>query len=150
MKVYTEQSRSGFTLIELILVLAIMLTISVMAPTFYSRFLLQNAVANTTDQLSGSLRKAQIYSMVGKQNSAWSVNYSSNTITAYKGTVFATRNTSFDEKFSVNTNVSVSGITDINFARLTGIPTPSTSTIIISSGTNSDTITINSQGVVNK
>lgn len=140
----------GFTLIELILVLAIMLTISVMAPTFYSRFLLQNAVANTTDQMVGSLRKAQIYSMVGKQNSAWSLNYSSNTITVYKGTDFATRNIAFDEKFSVNSNVSVSGMTDINFTRLTGVPTPSTSTITISSGTNSDIITVNSQGVVSR
>ena len=140
----------GFTLIELILVIAIMLTISVMAPAFYSRFLLQNAVTNTNDQLTGSLRKAQIYSMVGKQNSAWSVNFSSNTITVYKGTVFASRDLNFDEKFSVNSNVSISGITDVNFARLTGVPTPSTSTIIISAGNNSDTLSINSQGVVSR
>ena len=150
MKVYTEQSRSGFTLIELILVLAIMLTISVMALAFYSRFLLQNAVSNSSDQLAGSLRKAQIYSMVGKQNSAWSVNFSSSTITVYKGTAFATRDASFDEKFSVNSNVSVSGITDINFTRLTGVPAPSTSSITISSGTNSDIINVNSQGVVSR
>lgn len=140
----------GFTLIELILVLAIMLTISVMAPTFYSRFLLQNAVANTSDQLTGSLRKAQLYSMVGKQNSAWSVNFSASTITVYKGNNFASRETSFDEKFSVNTNVSISGITDINFARLTGVPTPTSSTINISSGSNFDTIIVNSQGVVSR
>src|SRR3990172_2374453 len=99
MKVYTEALRSGFTIIELILVVAIMLTISVMAPVFYSRFLLQNAVANTVDQLTGSLRKAQIYSMMGKQGSEWSVNYSSNTIPLYKGTSFATRDSTFDEKF---------------------------------------------------
>lgn len=140
----------GFTLIELILVVAIMLTISVMAPVFYSRFLLQNAVANTVDQLTGSFRKAQIYSMMGKQGSAWSVNYSLNTITLYKGTTFASRDSSFDETFSVNSNVSVAGLTDVSFARFSGLPTPSTSSITVSSGNNSKNITINSQGVVSK
>ena len=150
MKVYTEALRSGFTIIELILVVAIMLTISIMAPVFYSRFLLQNAVANTVDQLTGSLRKAQIYAMMGKQGSEWSVNYSSNTITLYKGISFASRDTSFDEKFSVNSNVALSGITDVSFARFSGLPIPSTSSITVSSGNNSKNITINSQGTVNK
>lgn len=140
----------GFNFIEVLLVVAIMLTISVMAPVFYSRFLLQNEVANTVDQLSSSLRKAQIYSMVGKQNDAWSLNYSNNTITVYKGLVFTSRNPAFDEKFSVNSNVAVAGITDVNFARLTGTPTPLTSTIEISSGNNLEQITINSQGVVSR
>lgn len=140
----------GFTIIELILVVAIMLTLSVMAPVFYSRFLLQNAVANTVDQFTGSFRKAQTYSMMGKQGSAWSVNYSSNAITLYKGTSFASRDSSFDEKFSVNSSVSVSGITDVSFARFSGLPNPSTSSITVSSGNNSKNITINSQGVVSR
>jgi len=140
----------AFTLIELILVVSIMLTISIMSPIFYSRFLIQNAVSNTSDQMAGSLRKAQLYSMVGKQGSAWSINYSLNTITVYKGSVFASRDVSFDEKFSINTNVSITGITDINFERLTGVPVPSSSTILITSGANSETITVNSQGVISR
>lgn len=141
--------QSGLTFIELLLIMALISTISAMTPIFYSRFLLQNAVINTQNQLSGSLRKAQIYSMLGKQGSAWSVNYSSNTITLFKGTSFASRNASFDEKFNVNPNVSVSE-TNISFARITGIPTPLTASITISSGNNSKTITVNSQGVVTR
>src|SRR3972149_8599529 len=136
----------GFTLIELILVVAIVSFIAVLSSPFYARFLVQNAVDNTTDQLTGSLRKGQVYSMMGKQGSPWSVNFSSNTITLYKGISFASRDTSFDEKFSVNSNVSLSGITDVAFARFTGSPTPSTSSITVSSGNNSKNITINSQG----
>lgn len=140
----------GFTLIELILVIAILSFISLLSSPFYSRFLLQNAVDNTVDELSSSLRKAQTYSMAGKQGSTWSVNSSSSTITLYKGISFASRNPVFDEKFSVNPNVSVSGMTtDISYARATGLPS-STPTITVSSGNNSKTITINSQGVVSK
>ncbi|TSC65652.1 MAG: Uncharacterized protein CEO21_363 [Microgenomates group bacterium Gr01-1014_80] len=144
----------GITFIELILVLAIMLTLSMMTPTFYSRFLLQNSVADTTDQLVGSLRKAQIYSMAGKQNSAWSVNYSNYTITLYRGNDFINREQAFDEKFSVNTNVTVSDFIDLNFAKITGIPStgnPSlTPTITISGGNNTKTVAVNSQGVIDR
>ncbi|MBI2337950.1 prepilin-type N-terminal cleavage/methylation domain-containing protein [Candidatus Daviesbacteria bacterium] len=140
----------GFTLIELILVVAIISFIALLSSPFYSRFLLQNAVDNTKDQLVGSLRKAQTYSMMGKRGSAWSVNFSTNTITLYKGTSFASRDASFDEKFSVNPNVSVAGITDISFARATGLPAPAGATINISSANNNKSVTVNSQGVVSR
>lgn len=142
--------KNGFTFIELLLMVVLISILAAMTPVFYSRFLLQNAVANTSDQMIGSLRKAQIYAMMSKQGSSWSVNYSSNAITLYKGTNFASRDSSFDETFDLNPNVAVSGITDISFARLTGVPTPSSTTITINFGNNSDTITVNSQGVVSK
>jgi len=144
----------GFTFIEIILVVAIMLTISIMTPTFYSRFLLQNSVANTTDQLAGSMRKAQFQSMMGKNADSWSVNYSANTITLYKGNNFGVRDPSFDEKFTVNPNISVSGFTDLNFAKVSGLPSPGpfplNVSISSSSGNNSDVVTVNSQGVVSR
>lgn len=143
---------NGFTLIELILVVVVIAIVAVMSTPIYSRFLLQNAVANTTDQMVGSLRKAQIYAVTGKQGSAWSVNYSSNTITLYKGTTFSGHDSSFDETFSVNPNVSIAGMTDINFARVTGLPAPSTGATITvsSSGNNQATITVNTQGVTSR
>lgn len=140
----------GFTLIELILVVAIVSFIALLSSPFYSRFLMQNSVDNTRDQLTGSLRKAQIYSMMGKKGSSWSVNYSSNTITLYKGASFASRDPAFDEKFSVNPTVSITGMTDISFARITGLPAAGEATIAISSGNNNKTVTVNSQGVVSK
>ncbi len=145
-----RKSQSAFTLIELLLVISIVLIIGTFSVIFFSRFLTQNAVANTQDQLIGQLRKAQIYAMTGKQNSAWSINYNSNTITLYIGTTFPGHNTAFDEKFTVNSNISVTGITDVNFARMTGLPTPTTSAIAITNGTNIKTININTQGVISR
>ena len=144
-----EKSEKGITFIELILVLAIMLTLSVMAPVFYSRFLLQNSTINATDQLVGSLRKAQMYSMMSKEGSEWSVNVSSNTITLYKGSPPYVPS-SFDEKFDLNPNVLVSGITDVAFARITGRPGSTTTVTISSPGNNPQQIIVNSEGVVNR
>lgn len=140
----------GFTLIELILVIAVLSIVAMLSSPFYSRFLLQNAVGNTEDQLIGSLRKAQTYAMSGRQSDSWSVNYSSNTITLYKGTSFSGRNSAFDERFSVNPTVSVTGFSDMSFAHATGMPTPTSASVTVSSGNNIKTFTVTSQGVINR
>src|SRR5258708_31801179 len=111
------QYQKGFTYIELILVIALVFIFGTMSISFGSRFLTQNAVANATDQLISDFRQAQMTAMMGKQNSNWGVNYASNTITVYKGKSFATRTTAFDATFSVNTSVSITGFSDINFFR---------------------------------
>jgi len=139
----------GFTFIELIFSLSFVLILSLLAVPFYSRFFAQNDVVNTTDRLVGSLRKAQLYSMMGRQNGTWGVNYSSNTITLFQGSTFSTRNSALDERFSVNSAVTIAGLTQLTFARATG--TPSAAPIITVSGnSNTKTITINGQGVVSK
>jgi prepilin-type N-terminal cleavage/methylation domain-containing protein len=139
----------GFTFIELILVMALILILGTMSTAFAARFLTQNAVDNTTDQFVSSFRKAQLNAIMGKQDSNWGVNYASNTITLYRGNSFATRTTAFDERYTVNTAVTVSGMTDLNFTSMTGAP-GSTPTITISGNGNTNTITVNSQGVVSR
>ena len=144
---------SGFTLIELLLVISIVLIIGTFSAVFYTRFLTQNAVANTQDQLIGQLRKAQIYSMISKYSNTWGVHYESNTITLFNGVSYASRNQVLDEKFTVNPNISIeyvpSPIVDIIFSRMTGIPSWS-GTITITGNSDPKTITINSQGVTSR
>ncbi len=138
------KNSSGITIIEIIMVTALILTLGLMSISYYSRFLVQNALGNTVDQLTGSLRKAQIYSMSGRQNGVWGVKYLDNKITLY-----LTGNSSFDENFSVNNNVIISGFTDIAFAKATGIPN-TTATITISGNDGSKTVTVNGQGGVSR
>ena len=146
---YANPLSRGFTLIELILVVAMMILLGTLSSTFAARFLTQNGVLNASDQIIGDIRKAQINAMTGKQNSNWGVNYSSNTITLYKGNSYATRQTAFDEKFSVSASINISGFSDVTFARMTGTPS-ATPTITISGSGETKTITINSQGVATR
>ena len=89
----------GFTIIELLLVILIVSIITLMSASFYSRFLTQNAVDNTREQLVGSFRKAQTYSMMGKQNGVWGVRY---TLSPKKITLYLTGSSAFDEIYNVN------------------------------------------------
>lgn len=143
-------TKKGFTLIELLLVIVILSIITLMSATFYARFLTQNAVANTADQLVNELRRAQLWAMMGKQNSAWGVNFSSNKITFFKGTSLG-QDHSFDAVFNINSNISISGFSTMSFAHFSGLPTPAgPATLTISGANNSKMVTVNQQGVVSR
>ena len=134
----------GLTIIELLVIIVIISTIGILSISFYSRFLNQNSVKNTQNQIVGSLRKAQIYSMMGKQGGTWGVKYESNKITLY-----LSNNNAFDESFDINNNVTIYGFTNVLFAKTTGLPN-TTGDITISSAIDTKKININSQGVVSK
>lgn len=151
----------GFSLLELLLVMTIISTVTLISVPFYARFLTQNTVANATDQLVNSLRKAQMYSMMGKQSNNctgapcnWGVNYTGNTITLYLGNSFANRTQTFDERFSVSTSVSITSsteTTDWNFTRVTGFANNTPATITISgTGNQTKTLSVIGQGTVNR
>jgi prepilin-type N-terminal cleavage/methylation domain-containing protein len=139
----------GFTLIELLLVISIVLIIGTFSVVFFSRFLTQNAVANSQDQLITELRKAQIYAMMGRQNGNWGVRFGSNKITLFQGNSYDTRNNAFDETFSQNPNISISGFSEIVFSKATGLPS-TVGTYTITGSDSSKQITVNSQGIVSR
>lgn len=136
----------GVSFIELLLTIVILSSLGIMSAAFYSRFLTQNAVDSSVNQLVASFRKAQMYSMTGKQNGSWGVRY---TASPKKITLYLVGNSSFDESYDVNDNITISGFADITFARITGLPS-ATANITISGGNSSKIIDLNSQGVVSR
>jgi prepilin-type N-terminal cleavage/methylation domain-containing protein len=135
---------SGFTLLELLVVVSITAVLGASAGIFYARFLTQSNVNLATDQIAGQLRKAQMYAIEDRKNTSWGVKYASNKIT-----LFATGNAAFDESFDVSSSLSITNLSSVTFAKRTGIPDV-TPTITISGNGQSKTVNINSQGVVNK
>lgn len=153
-------SNRGFSFIEIILVVAIMTILGTLGTVFYTRFLTQNSIANTTDHLISQLRKAQIYAMEGKQNGgSWGVNY---TVSPKQVQFYLNGSSSFNENYSVNSNITITNSSatpatfNLLFAHYTGIPSgtgitfPLVITIQDTNTNNSESITINSQGVVSK
>ena len=144
-----SNSFRGFMLIELLLVISIVIIIGTFSVVFFSRFITQNAVANTQDQLIGSLRKAQIYAMMGRQNGNWGVRFGGNTITLFLGDSYDGRNTAFDETFSQNPNISISNFSEIVFTKVSGLPS-ATGVYTIVGNDSLRQVAVNSQGVVSR
>ncbi len=140
--------QNGFTLVELLIVFALITVIGITSVPFYSNFFTQNAAGNTYDQLINHIRKAQTNAMIGKQNSQWGVHNQAGSIILFQGSSFASRNIAFDQKLTLNPNISVSGFTDIIFAKMTGTPSAA-ATITITGNNTIKTITVASQGIAN-
>src|SRR6185437_14308427 len=133
-------NRKAFSSLELLLVVALVAIIGLSSIPFLSRFFVQSTTADTYARVLAELRQAQTYAMMGKQNSPWGVYYGANKVILYQGTSYAAHNATFDQVYSVNPSVSITGLSDINFAQMTGKPNaPATITI---KGTNNTTRTI--------
>ena len=143
-------SNRGFSFLEVILVVSIVSILSLIGTVFYTRFLTQNAVANTTEHMISQMRKAQIYAMEGRQNGgSWGVNY---TASPKQIQLYLQGDSAFNENYAVNPNITISPAFNLLFNHYTGVPTGATLplTITISGNNSTQSITVNAQGVVSK
>lgn len=141
-------NRSGFTLIELILVVAIIGLLVGLFGSVGTSFLVRNNTQNTTNDLVSSLRVAQLNSISGKRDSTWGVKIISGQIVVFAGTSYASRITTFDENVSFASPVTISpNNAEIVFAKNTGTTTATTLTITNNIG-ETITVLVNNQGIV--
>ena len=138
----------GFTLIELLIVLAIAGLLVASAEPTYHAFVQQTGVLDTSTVYVQTLRRAQILAQSGRGDSSWGVRIATTTIVLFKGTSYATRDARYDDVYTVNTPVAVSGISEIDFASFSGTPNLFGTTTITSTNTQLITITVNAKGFV--
>ena len=144
-----KKSCGGFTLIEIMLVVGIILIVGFFSAAFSTRMIPQMAVSSTADIFRSVLGKAQVYAISGREYSPWGVHYENHMITMFKGDSYAMRNTNFDEKTKIDEMVEVSGFADNIFALPNGMPSEFGRDIIISSkNMEKMIISLNKEGVV--
>lgn len=134
----------GLTLIEIILVVAIIAVIGTMSAPFISRFYLQSNLDTSSQMLVSSIRKAQGYSMDGKGGSAWGICQSGNAIRIFQGTCGAP---TFNEDYTIPPSVTLSGLSTVTFSVTRGEPS-ATFTATLNSQIGSHTVQINTAGVL--
>ena len=147
--IYTKKPQAGFSLMEMLLVVAILAIITVICVPIYASLQNTNGLNIATNTLVQDLYQAQLLSRNETYNSAWGVAISgpNQTITLYAGTSYASRNTAYDTVFSFQTTSTVSGLSEIDFSMFYGLP-QSTGSITLKSGNTTNTVTINSEGMV--
>lgn len=135
----------AYTLIEVLLTTALLVGLIGLSVPVYQNFQLSNEVDETTNIIVRTLRSAQVQSQSVQQDSTWGVFYASGSITIYKGASFATRDSTQDQSYVVPTSVTISGVNDIVFAKLTGIAA-TTGNISLANFNNTRTISVNAKG----
>jgi len=137
----------GFTLIEVVLSIAIIVVIFGIAAPVYQDYQIRNGVDISVNTIAENLRRAQILSMAVDGDSNWGVNILNNEITLFRGVNFATRDVIFDEVSEILPVISHSGLNEIVFSKLNGLPN-TTGVINLSTSSNVRTISINEKGIL--
>ena len=139
----------GFTLLEVLLSIAAIAIIAEISVPLYQSFQARNDLDIATVEIAQTLRRTQVLSQSVDGDTSWGVSVQSGSITLFKGTSYAARDTNFDEVFEVPTSITPSGVSEIVFTKFSGNP-QTTGTITLTSNTNETrTITINAKGMVN-
>lgn len=147
------RSSKGFTLVEVLLAVALISLMTAVALPAASSLQSRNDVDVAAIGIAQNLRQAQQLAAAGSGDSNWGVSISSGSFTLYRGNSFATRDNTYDQindmsaKITPTFSLSPSG-SEVNFAKISGLPS-ATGTITLT-GLNGRvvTLTINAQGMV--
>lgn len=139
--------KCGFSLIEVMLAIAIIALLGGIAVPIYQNFLFQDDLTIATNTTAESLRRAQFLSQSVEGDESWGVYLGNSKITLFKGSSYATREVDFDEDFKLEASIAPTGINEIVFDKFTGYP-QQVGDIILSTENETKTITINEKGIV--
>jgi len=139
----------GFTLLEMLLSITIIGILVGLSTPVYRSFLVRNDVDITLQSVANTIRRAQTYARGVSGDSVWSIEVQSSTITLFKGTVFASRDTNYDEVIDMPGNVTASGLSEVQFTKFTGKPNTSGNIVLTTTTTGeTKTLTVNTEGMV--
>ena len=141
--------KNGFTLLEVMLVIALVLVVGFLVAAFSTNFIAESAVRQAPEQFRSIFNKAQAYACSGRNHNSWGVHYEGATLTLFEGDSYAGRDRAFDESIPISDYVDVVGFDEVIFRRPDGHPNQVFSDIrFLSGGAQPWAISLNSEGVV--
>lgn len=136
----------GFTLLEIMLSVAMIGVIAGIGVPVYQSLQVRNDLDLAARYYSDALRRAQVLSQAVDGDTTWGVRAEPGLITIFKGSSFALRDVSFDERMQISPNIGISGNTEIVFSKLFGLPNVTGNTSLTSVDGSSKNININAKG----
>ncbi len=144
--------KKGFTLIELMIVVALIIMFSGLTLPVGINFYQESTLKDQARNLENSLRKAQAMAMTGRGDSNAGVKITQNEYIIFEGESYKPGEYREETKIIIPFPIalSASGADEIVFQKSTGLPTfpEEEKSIIITFGASSQEITINSQGKI--
>ncbi len=132
----------GFSLIELIIVIAIIMIIGVEATQLGGSTLLSNNLETDKSMLVSSLRKAQNYAMAEKNNLTWGVCLTGRIIRVFGGSCASP---SIKNDYDLSNSTVISGLSTVTFSNLRGEPS-GVQSVVLTGNNKTYTISVNLLG----
>lgn len=138
----------GYTLIEILLAIAIVAAISLFSIPVYQAATARADIRTIATHTALSARRAQALAQSSDGDSQWGIFIQSGSLTLFRGATFGTRNTTFDELYNYPTSIVPSGVSEIVYSKVFGIPSATGTITYTSPTTETKTVTINAKGTV--
>ena len=138
----------GFTLLEVLLSIAIIAGLAGMSIPVYQALQMRNDLDIATVTAAQTLRRAQTLAQAVDGDTSWGVYTQSGSITLFRGTSYASRDTDVDEVFTVPTTITPTGRQEFVYIKFSGVP-QNTGTLTLTSEANEiRNITVNGKGTI--
>ena len=147
-KLNVKCSKEGFTLLEVLMSVAIIGILAGVSIPVYRSLQIRSDLDIAVSILINNLRRAQVLSQANQGGFEWGVNVSPGFATLFGGESFALRNPDFDEVFQISDTIALSGIDEVVFSRLLGDPINGGDIILTALSGDTRTITINLKGSI--
>ncbi|MCK5016765.1 MAG: prepilin-type N-terminal cleavage/methylation domain-containing protein [Candidatus Peribacteraceae bacterium] len=122
--------RRGFTLVELVTIISIAGALAGISFPLLRLAFIRSNLSTAAEQASSQLRRARILAQSGERG-PWGVHTPTGTL--YQGSSFEERDESLDELLPILGGIQVSGLEDISFSALFGLPSGTGSIFFIAS-----------------
>ncbi|MFH0779399.1 MAG: type II secretion system protein [Parcubacteria group bacterium] len=147
--IFQLNAQSGFTLMEVMVVLTITIILVAASVPFYSFFQSFGVLNSSKQEVLENVRLTQSKARAGENNSSFGVYFLNNQYTIYQGDSYAGRNQSFDSLNELPTNFRFSGLSEVKFNLKTGLPSTTGDIAIINNSNNAtEKISVNSVGLI--
>ncbi len=148
MKLIKTKHQKGFTLLEMLLSIALIALLSGLSIPVYQSFQVKNDLDIAANTIAQSTKRAQVLAQAVDGDTTWGIYIQSGSITIFQGSNYASRNTNYDEDFEMPTSITPSGLQEIVFSKLYGEP-QAIGTVILTTSTNEiANLILNEKGMV--
>ncbi len=144
----TYNRNRGFTLLEMLLSVAILALLAGLGAPIYQSFQVRDDLDIAANTIAGSLRRAQVLSQAVAGDTSWGLSVQSGAITLFRGASYASRSANFDEVFDLPGSIVPSGISEIVYDKFTGEPQVTGTVTLTSNANEIRNITINEKGTI--
>ena len=142
--------RSGFTAIEILLVLGVVGASSGFSMPLYRSYIARSDLEIARQNIAQGLERARFLSQVAMNDSGWG--FSTNAVPGrgvlYMGSTYASRDTDFDELYTISPSITLSGLKEVNFTKIDGLPDVTGQIVLTSSIGEVRTIDVGHSGEV--
>ncbi len=137
---------SGFSLLEVVLSIGVLVLIFSVSAPFYLRFQRRTELDHAVQTTVHALKRAQTLAQAVEGDTTWGVFLQSGSVILFQGSSYASRVISSDEIAQIPMNITISGTTEIVFAKLSGNLVLGSITTL-SNSYDTRTITLSTKGV---